>query len=53
MERRAQLPPELAVLLGEPEALSYDELQHTLLRLVHGTTLETSVVPRLPAKLGA
>ncbi|MEO8576889.1 MAG: vitamin K epoxide reductase family protein [Gemmatimonadales bacterium] len=51
--RRAELPPELALLLGEPEALSYDELQHTLSRLIHGEPLETIIVPRLPAKLGA
>ena len=53
VDRRAQLPVELALLLGEPEALSYDELQHTLSRLIHGKSLETIVVPRLPAKLGA
>ncbi|CAN5893125.1 hypothetical protein BH11GEM2_BH11GEM2_35870 [soil metagenome] len=53
VERRAQLPPELPLLLGEREALSYDELQHTLSRLIHGTPLETIVVPRLPAKIGA
>lgn len=53
VERRAELPPELALLLGEPEALSYDELQHTLSRLIHGESLETIVVPRLPAKIGA
>jgi len=53
VDRRTELPPELALLLGEPEALSYDELQHTLSRLIHGQSLETTVVPRLPAKLGA
>ncbi len=53
VERRAALPPELALLLGEPEALSYDELQHTLSRLIHGKPLETIIVPRLPAKIGA
>ncbi|MEP6574494.1 MAG: NAD(P)-dependent oxidoreductase, partial [Gemmatimonadota bacterium] len=53
VERRAALPPELPLLLGEPEALSYDELQHTLSRLLHGKPLETIVVPRLPAKIGA
>ena len=53
VERRAALPPELVLLLGEPIALSYDELQHTLSRLIHGESLETIVVPRLPAKLGA
>ena len=53
VERRGQLPPEVAVLLGEQEPLSYDELQHTLSRLIHGTPLETIIVPRLPAKIGA
>ncbi len=53
VERRAQLPPDLALLLGEPEPLSYDELQHSLSRLIHGKPLETIIVPRLPAKVGA
>ncbi|MEO8636076.1 MAG: NAD(P)-dependent oxidoreductase [Gemmatimonadales bacterium] len=53
VERRATLPPELPLLLGEPEALSYDELQHTLSRLIHGKPLETIIVPRVPAKIGA
>jgi nucleoside-diphosphate-sugar epimerase len=53
VDRRAQLPPELPLLLGEPEALSYDELQHTLSRLLHGESLETIIIPRLPAKVGA
>jgi nucleoside-diphosphate-sugar epimerase len=52
VERRAQLPPEVALLLGESEPLSYDELQHTISRLIHGKPLETIIVPRLPAKLG-
>jgi nucleoside-diphosphate-sugar epimerase/uncharacterized membrane protein len=45
VERRAALPPELPILLGEPEALSYDELQHTLARLIHGEGWETLEVP--------
>jgi nucleoside-diphosphate-sugar epimerase len=45
VERRAQLPPEWPLLLGEPEALSYDELQHTFARLIHGENLETLEVP--------
>ena len=45
VERRAQLPPELPILLGEPEPLSYDELQHTFARLIHGEELETLEVP--------
>ena len=36
VERRAQLPPEVPMLLGEPEPLSYDEVQHTLARPIHG-----------------
>jgi nucleoside-diphosphate-sugar epimerase len=45
VERRATLPPEVAILLGEPEALSYDELQHTFARLIHGEDWETLEVP--------
>lgn len=45
VERRAQLPPEFPLLLGEPEALSYDELQHTFARLIHGENWETLEVP--------
>jgi nucleoside-diphosphate-sugar epimerase len=53
--RRALLAPEAAVLIGEPEALSYDELQHTFMRLIHGKsqTSETQSVPGLMAKVGA
>jgi len=51
VERRAQLPPELPLLLGEPEALSYDELQHTFARLIHGEELETFEVPGALAPL--
>lgn len=51
VERRAELPPELALLLGEPEALSYDELQHTLARLIHGEAMETIEIPSALAPL--
>ena len=36
VERRAALPPELPLLLGELTRLTYDELQHTFVRLIHG-----------------
>lgn len=49
VERRGELPPETAILLGEPEPLSYDELQHTFARLIHGKDLETLEVPGLLA----
>jgi len=56
VERRATLPPELAVLVGEPDALSFDELQHTLARLIQGEDWETLEIPSLlapAAKVGA
>jgi len=53
IERRAQLPAETAILIGEPETLSYDELQHTFMRLLHKKPGETHSVPGLIAKVGA
>ena len=53
VDRRAQLPPESTILLGEPETLSYDELQHTFLRLIHNESWETHNVPGPIAKAGA
>lgn len=51
VERRAELPPEVPILLGEPEPLSYDELQHTFARLIHGEDWETLEVPGALAPL--
>lgn len=45
VERRRMLPPEVAILLGEPVAISYDELQHTIARLIHGSSRETIEIP--------
>jgi nucleoside-diphosphate-sugar epimerase len=53
VRRRAQLPPELTLLLGEPETLSYDELQRAFARLIHGEEWETRQVPKALAKTGA
>jgi nucleoside-diphosphate-sugar epimerase len=53
VERRTQLPPEVAILIGEPETLSYDELQHTFQRLIHDESWETRDVPGPIAKAGA
>lgn len=54
IDRRAELPADVAILVGEPEAVSYDLLQDRIGRLIHGeeqwTTLE---VPKAVAKLGA
>jgi nucleoside-diphosphate-sugar epimerase len=51
VERRAALPPEAPILLGEPETLSYDELQHTVARLIHDEDWETLEVPEPLAPL--
>ena len=50
---RRELPPETAILIGEPDPLSYDELQHTFMRLIHGKSSETQNVPGAIAKVGA
>jgi len=51
VDRRAKLPPEIPILLGEPETLSYDELQHTIARLIHGESEETIAIPLALAPL--
>ncbi len=59
VERRGALPPELPLLLGEPDTLTYDELQHTFVRLIHGEhgdAWETVEIPGAlspAAKIGA
>jgi len=53
IQRRAELPRELTLLLGEPETLSYDELQRTLGELIHGEPWETRQIPKALAKTGA
>ena len=45
VERRADLPAVLPLLLGEPEPLTYDELQHTIARLIRGESKETIEIP--------
>ena len=45
VDRRARLPQEIPILLGEPDVLSYDELQHTIARLIHGKSWETIAIP--------
>ena len=50
---RATLPAETVLLIGEAEALSYDELQHTFMRQIHDESYETTAVPGPVAKIGA
>jgi nucleoside-diphosphate-sugar epimerase len=53
VERRAELPAEVTLLLGEPETLSYGELQNEFGRLLHGEEWETRQIPKALAKAGA
>ena len=53
VERRKQLPPELALLIGEAETLSYDELQRQFGRLIHNEEWETGHISKTIAKTGA
>jgi nucleoside-diphosphate-sugar epimerase len=53
IERRAQLQAETTMIIGEPETLSYDELQRTLGRLIHNEEWETREIPKAMAKAGA
>src|SRR5439155_25276026 len=46
VDRRAQLPAELPLLIGEPEAVSYRDLQVTLGRLLHHEEWETRAIPK-------
>jgi len=51
--RRAELPAETTLLLGEDSVMSYGELQRTLSELIHGTAWNTHSIPGAVAKAGA
>lgn len=53
IEKRKELPTDLPLLVGEPETLSYDEIQRTVGRLLHGEEWETQEIPKTLAKTGA
>jgi nucleoside-diphosphate-sugar epimerase len=53
VERRGDLPPELAVLLGEPETLTTRELQDAIGRLIHGEKWDTYEIPKVVGRAGA
>jgi len=53
VDRRAQLPPETTLLIGEPQTLSYDALQRAFGRLIHDEEWETRQIPKAVAKTGA
>lgn len=53
VERRKDLPPVTTLLIGEPETLSYDQLQRMISRRLHGKEWKTYSLPKPIAKLGA
>lgn len=54
VDRRADLPEETVILIGEREAIGYGELQETLARLIHGAEDWTTLsVPKPLAAAGA
>ena len=53
VQRRAELPAELSLLLTESDALSVDEMQRTLGRLIHDEAWQTKEIPKPVAKAGA
>ena len=50
---RKQLSPETTLLIGEPQSLSYGELQRAFGRLIHDVEWKTYSLPKLLAKAGA
>jgi nucleoside-diphosphate-sugar epimerase len=55
VDRRGELPEEVAILIGEDRTLSYDELQHAFAHYLHGDdeSFETRPIPETIAKVGA
>jgi len=54
VERRNDLPPDCTLLAGEPDVMSYRELQDELGRLIHGEDVwRTLSLPQPVAKAGA
>ncbi|GBE18668.1 UDP-glucose 4-epimerase [archaeon BMS3Abin16] len=53
VERRHELPSEVTLLMGEPESLSYGELQRAFGELIHGVDWKTYSIPPRLAKIGA
>jgi nucleoside-diphosphate-sugar epimerase len=53
VQKRGELPRETTLLIGEPETVSYGELQETFGRLIHGKEWGTHFIPKTVAKAGA
>ncbi|MGH8078257.1 MAG: NAD-dependent epimerase/dehydratase family protein, partial [Lysobacter sp.] len=53
VERRAELPSELPLLLGEGETMGFGEIQDELGWLIHGEAWQTLEIPKAVARTGA
>lgn len=53
VEKRKQLPQEIAINIGEPGTPSYEDLQQRIGKLIHGEDWETYEVPEALAKIGS
>ena len=53
INKRDEIPKELTLLVGEPETLSYDEVQRLTGRLLHSKEWETREIPKPLARTGA
>lgn len=53
IEKRKTIPPESDVLLGEPKAISYAELQNQVSMLIHGRHWNSLKIPLWFAKMGS
>ncbi len=53
IERRGDLPAELPLLVGEPEALGYEDVQNIIGCALHGEEWTTIRIPQPIAKAGA
>lgn len=53
IEKRKELPHELPLLVGEPETLSYDQIQRAVGQLLHGENWRTREIPKILARTGA
>lgn len=53
LERRAELPADFPLLVGEPDVLGYDEVQNIIGESLHGEEWKTLRIPKPLAKAGA
>ncbi len=53
VDRRAELPTETTLLLGEADVMRFDEIQHAIARLAHDEPWHTRSIPPALARAGA